>query len=197
MGERHPQQLQGLDSLKVDSCHWSNRSQVWSIKDHTCQCGGCRPIHLWLRQKGRGEACERAGTNSLAWAAGRPVDRANREYRRSDILRGMVPSELLKLVRRRQGLTQADLARRAGTSQPVISAYEHGRRDPSYETLRKLVDAAGERLELEAVIAKSDLTPPSGPAEHARRLIDVLSLADAIPVRRRSPILHAPRLVSR
>jgi transcriptional regulator with XRE-family HTH domain len=109
----------------------------------------------------------------------------------------MVPSELLKQVRRRHGLTQADLARRAGTSQPVISAYERGLRDPSYETLRRLVEAAGERLELNAVAAMPDLPPPSGPAEHARRFIDVLSLAEAVPTRRRSPTLHAPRLVSR
>jgi hypothetical protein len=32
--------------------------------------------------------------------------------------------------------------------------------------------------------------------EHARRLLDVLTLADAIPVRRPSPVLDAPRLVS-
>lgn len=109
----------------------------------------------------------------------------------------MVPSDLLKLVRRRHGLTQADLARLAGTSQPTISAYERGLRDPSYETLRRLVGAAGERLKLDAAIAESDLPPPSGPAEHARRLIDVLSLADAVPTRRRSATLRAPRLVSR
>jgi uncharacterized protein len=109
----------------------------------------------------------------------------------------VVPSELLKEVRRRHGLTQADLAGRAGTSQPVISAYESGLRDPSYGTLRRLVEAAGERLELNAVMATSDLPRPSGLAEHARRLIDVLSLADAVPVRRRSPTLRAPRLVSR
>jgi len=109
----------------------------------------------------------------------------------------MVPAELLKEVRRRHGLTQADLALRAGTSQPVISAYERGLRDPTYETLRRLVEAAGERLELDAVPTTPDLRPPSDPAEHGRRLIDVLSLADAVPARRRSPTLHAPRLVSR
>jgi transcriptional regulator with XRE-family HTH domain len=106
------------------------------------------------------------------------------------------PAALIKAVRRRQGLTQADLARRAGTSQPVISAYEHGRRDPTYETLRKLVEAGGERLQLDAVLPPSDLPPPAGVEEHARRLLDVLSLADAIPARRHSPVLMAPRLVS-
>jgi hypothetical protein len=103
---------------------------------------------------------------------------------------------LIRSVRRRQGLTQAELARRAGTSQPVVSAYEHGRRDPSYETLRKLVEAAGERLRVDATAPVSDLPPARDAREHARRLLDVLSLADAIPTRRRDGRLDAPRMVS-
>jgi transcriptional regulator with XRE-family HTH domain len=109
----------------------------------------------------------------------------------------MDPAVLIKTVRRRRGLTQADLARRAGTSQPVISAYERGHRDPTYSTLRKLVEAGGERLQLDAALPPADLPPPADVHEHARRLLDVLSLADAIPSRRRSPVLRAPRLVSR
>jgi len=108
----------------------------------------------------------------------------------------MDPARVIREARRRQGLTQAQLARRAGTSQPVISAYENGRRDPGYETLRKLVEAAGERLRMDAVAIGSDLLPPAGLEEHAHRLLDVLSLADAIPVRRLDPVLRAPRLVS-
>jgi transcriptional regulator with XRE-family HTH domain len=111
-------------------------------------------------------------------------------------LSGRSPAALIKAVRRRHGLTQADLARRAGTSQPVISAYERGHRDPTYGTLRKLVEAGGERLQLGAVAPHAELAPPADLHEHARRLLDVLSLADAIPVRRRSTVLAAPRLVS-
>jgi transcriptional regulator with XRE-family HTH domain len=109
----------------------------------------------------------------------------------------MEPASLIRAVRRRQGLSQAELARRAGTSQPVISAYEHGRRDPSFETLRRLVEAGGEQLHLDAAPARSDLLPPESLEEHARRLMDVLSLVDAIPARLRSRVLEAPRLVSR
>ena len=103
---------------------------------------------------------------------------------------------IIQTVRRRQGLTQAELARRAGTSQPVISAYEHGRRDPTCQTLRKLVEAGGEGLHIDAVRPESDQPPPADVLEHARRLIEVLTLADAIPVRRRASVLTAPRLVS-
>jgi transcriptional regulator with XRE-family HTH domain len=109
------------------------------------------------------------------------------------------PSRLLEHVRRRSGLTQHELARRAGTSQPVISAYERGHRDPTYGTLRRLVAAGGAELRLSAVtlgIADDRVPPPVDDDEHGRRLLDVLSLADAIPTRPRSPVLDAPRIVS-
>lgn len=93
-------------------------------------------------------------------------------------------------------MTQQELAARAGTSQPVISAYERGHRDPTYRTLQRLVEAGGERVVLDATPPVTDLPPPADKAEHARRLVDVLSLADAIPARRRATTLHAPRLVS-
>jgi transcriptional regulator with XRE-family HTH domain len=99
-------------------------------------------------------------------------------------------------VRRRHALTQADLARRAGTSQPVISAYEHGRRDPTFRTLERLVGAAGERLRIGAEVVAGGPPPARDAFEHARRLVDVLLDADAIPARRRSHTLRAPRLVS-
>jgi uncharacterized protein len=103
---------------------------------------------------------------------------------------------IIQGVRRRGGLSQAELARRAGTSQPVISAYEHGRRDPTLGTLRKLVEAGGERLHVDAVAPGSDLPLPADAREHGRRLLEVLTLADAIPARPRSPVLTAPRLIS-
>jgi transcriptional regulator with XRE-family HTH domain len=110
----------------------------------------------------------------------------------------MEPGDLIALARRRAGLTQAALAERAGTSQPVISAYEHGRRDPSLHTLQRLIEAAGERLHVSAIPAPtSDIVPPADLEAHGRRLLDVLSIADAIPHRARSTVLRAPRLVSR
>jgi transcriptional regulator with XRE-family HTH domain len=109
----------------------------------------------------------------------------------------MEPSALLKAVRRRRGLTQAQLAARAGTSQPVVSAYERGHRDPTYATLRRLVEASGEHLELDATIGGAGPPRAADVHEQAARLLDVLSLADAIPVRARPRRLDAPRLVSR
>ena len=108
----------------------------------------------------------------------------------------MEPNDLIRAVRRRRGLTQAELARRAGTSQPVVSAYEHGRRDPTFGTLRRLVAAGGERLVVDAVLTTDGPPPATDDGERGRRLVDVLLLADAIPARRRPTELRAPRLVS-
>ena len=108
----------------------------------------------------------------------------------------MDPATLLRRARRRRALSQSDLARRAGTSQPVVSAYENGHRDPSTATLRRLLAAAGERLVLDLAVPGSDLPPPADPAEHGARLVDVLLLADAVPHRVRPPE-PMPRMVSR
>ena len=109
----------------------------------------------------------------------------------------MDAAALLISVRRRNGLTQAELAMRAGTSQPVVSAYEHGRRDPSISTLRRMVAACGERLQIDATAGDSGLGLPRDLHAHARGLFDVLSLVDALPHRTRSQEMDAPRLVSR
>ncbi|MGH9112026.1 MAG: helix-turn-helix domain-containing protein [Acidimicrobiales bacterium] len=58
---------------------------------------------------------------------------------------------VIREARRRSGLSQAELARRAGVSQPVISAYESGRRGPGLSMLAKLVEASGHHLRVDLV----------------------------------------------
>jgi len=49
---------------------------------------------------------------------------------------------VIRTLRERAGLTQAELAERAGTSQPTVAAYESGRKSPSLQTLRRLAESA-------------------------------------------------------
>jgi transcriptional regulator with XRE-family HTH domain len=58
--------------------------------------------------------------------------------------------QLVEEVRKRHGLTQAQLAARAQTSQAAISRIERDLVSPSVELLARLIDLMGEELELQA-----------------------------------------------
>lgn len=58
---------------------------------------------------------------------------------------------LIKLARHDAGLSQRQLAKRAGTSQATLSAYEAGRKSPSLDTLARIVRAAGRDLRIQVV----------------------------------------------
>jgi transcriptional regulator with XRE-family HTH domain len=57
---------------------------------------------------------------------------------------------LLREVRRRHGLSQTQLAYRAGTTQQAISRIEQGFVSPTVEMLTRLTAACGEELVLDA-----------------------------------------------
>ncbi|HJP74247.1 MAG TPA: helix-turn-helix transcriptional regulator [Pseudonocardiaceae bacterium] len=59
----------------------------------------------------------------------------------------MAGVDLLGRVRRAAGLSQDELARHAGTSRTAVSAYEHGRKSPSLDTVDRLVASAGYELD--------------------------------------------------
>jgi len=71
--------------------------------------------------------------------------------------------ELLRAARTRAGLTQAELAERAGLRQSVISVYESGQRQPSVATLAAMVDATGFRLDLRLLPAPRATNRATGP----------------------------------
>jgi transcriptional regulator with XRE-family HTH domain len=60
--------------------------------------------------------------------------------------RDALAGDLLRLARAKAGLTQAQLAGRAGVAQSLISAYENGHRQPTLPTLKRLLAAAGLEL---------------------------------------------------
>jgi len=55
---------------------------------------------------------------------------------------------LLRLARRRAGLTQAELARRVGVPTSMVSAYERDRRQPTLATLLRILRGAGYELRM-------------------------------------------------
>lgn len=59
---------------------------------------------------------------------------------------GSMGADLVREARRRAGLTQRELAERAGTTQSAIARVESGRVDPGFETVRQLMRLCGFNL---------------------------------------------------
>jgi transcriptional regulator with XRE-family HTH domain len=87
----------------------------------------------------------------------------------------------LREARTSAGLSQRQLAERTGTSQATISAYENGRKRPSFDTFHRLLAATESRL----VVVRDGLAQPTAlQLQHSALVLDdVLDLADHLPVR--------------
>ena len=92
---------------------------------------------------------------------------------------------LLRKARRQTGLSQVELAMRAGVTQSVISAYESGHRQPAIPALAALVDAAGYELVVDVRRQPRRLGRLSGPVGRRvrRRRHDLIAAAAAHGVR--------------
>jgi transcriptional regulator with XRE-family HTH domain len=96
----------------------------------------------------------------------------------------VLSASLLVQARRAAGLSQRELATRAGVAQQEIARYERGRVTPSLERLRALIGACG--LELTVGLARADtsydeqiaLALATGPAKRLERAV-----RDAQPLR--------------
>jgi transcriptional regulator with XRE-family HTH domain len=71
-------------------------------------------------------------------------------------------AELLEGVRVSSGLTQEELARRAGTSRPTLSAYERGRKSPTVATFARLLAQAGWDLAVQPHVSFTQQTSSHG-----------------------------------
>jgi len=106
----------------------------------------------------------------------------------------MTSAQLIAEARSAAGLTQAALAERSGTSQPTLSQYEAGVREPRAATLRRIVRAAGADLEL---VVTGDAVVEPTPSELRHRgaiLVALLDAVDAFPLTDPGP-MRAPRLI--
>jgi transcriptional regulator with XRE-family HTH domain len=93
---------------------------------------------------------------------------------------------LVEDIRLRSGLSQAELARRAGIPRSVLNFYLRGRREPGADALLRLAAAGG--FDFELVRRK----PPVDPERASRILIQVLELAEALPFRPRAENPYPP-----
>lgn len=94
----------------------------------------------------------------------------------------------IQALRRDAGLTQSELARRGGTSQPTIAAYEAGTKSPTLRTVAQLARGAGlqavvefhppltredrRSLALHEAIARALVRDPDGVRARARRALE-------------------------
>ncbi|MGW0227910.1 helix-turn-helix domain-containing protein [Actinopolymorpha singaporensis] len=88
----------------------------------------------------------------------------------------MGSADLLERARRLAGLTRTELARRAGTSRPTISAYLSGTKGPTLTTALRIIRAAGFDLDLVPLIEFSQVEGRAG------RLLPVPTRLPRLPV---------------
>jgi transcriptional regulator with XRE-family HTH domain len=96
----------------------------------------------------------------------------------------------LKQILSESGLSQAELARRAGFPRSVVNAYLKGSREPGADALARLAAAGGLELRLARRL------PPVDADRASKILVQVLELAEALPFRPR-PELDYPHLPDR
>jgi transcriptional regulator with XRE-family HTH domain len=98
----------------------------------------------------------------------------------------MSPATLIADVLAQSGLSQAELARRAGLPRSVLNAYLKGHREPGADALLRIAAAGGVRVGVEK------RTPPVDPERASEILDQVLGLAEALPYRPQAEMAYPP-----
>jgi transcriptional regulator with XRE-family HTH domain len=98
----------------------------------------------------------------------------------------MSAAALIAEILQKSGLTQAELARRAGMPRSVLNAYLRGHREPGADAVLRIASAAGVKLGLE------ERRPPVDPQRASFILNQVLGLAEALPYRPRAELAYPP-----
>ena len=101
----------------------------------------------------------------------------------------MIPqaAELLQNARSRAGLSQRDLARRAGTTQSVVVRIEQGLASPSWRTLTRLLRCCGFHL-----VARLEPRP----ARRSHMLRDVERILRLTPEQRLEEVRNLSRFTN-
>src|SRR5262245_58653184 len=98
----------------------------------------------------------------------------------------MTAGSLIRSARQQQGLSQSELARRAGTSQSAVARIESGRTSPTVETLERLAGAL--RMDLELSVTTTE------PGVDRTQVAAALRLS---PVQRLRRLAQAARAIER
>ena len=88
--------------------------------------------------------------------------------------------ELLERARRQAGLTQEELATRASTSRPTLSAYESGRKSPTLATAERILHVAGYALTLDTRPTFRQVKPGRGRPFYVADALWRLSIESAL-----------------
>ena len=104
----------------------------------------------------------------------------------------MDAATVIRRARQGAGLTQRELAARAGTSHPTLAAYESGRKTPGVDTLDRIVRAAGFGAEVE--LGRRADGDPAARLAKGRELVEALELAAMFPSRSKPRHLPPPVL---
>lgn len=85
---------------------------------------------------------------------------------------------LCRIARDRAGLTQRQLAARAGVSPSTVARVERGRMEPTLDLLLRLVDACGLDLRMRLTEIDHADRPGTDPVDFASRLESLRKLSD-------------------
>jgi transcriptional regulator with XRE-family HTH domain len=96
-------------------------------------------------------------------------------------------AQLLKDARSRAGISQRELAARAGTAQSVVARVENGQTAPSLETLSRLLEAAGFELRHELTLK---------PAQQSHMLEDCARILRLSPEQRLAEVRNVSRFLA-
>ena len=105
------------------------------------------------------------------------------------------PGKAIAQLRRSARISQAELARRMGTTQSAIARLEAGRLSPSFRTLRSAYAALGHQLELSSRpispydrgASKPNTVREGQPIPYGQAALDGVDVTQIRDARRRSP----------
>ena len=107
-------------------------------------------------------------------------------------MRYKLPATLVKRVREASGLTQRELAAKAGTAQSVVARIETGATDPTWRTLTRILRAAG--YELRPELRRTPVLDPSE-LDDIPRILSLTPEERLLEVARLSQFMSAARRV--